>query len=87
MNLHFQTTIPKVNNEPVFVQKTGITNDYIIQSMNNDFKLLPSEELLIEKYLKEELGFEHHEINYNSGLILFLTDFHRFCEYHRHHPL
>lgn len=85
MDLYFQTIIPKVNNESVFVQKTGITNDYVIQSMNSEFKLLPSEELLLEKYLKDELGFQNHKINFNSALILFLIDFHRFCEYHRYH--
>lgn len=87
MDLHFQTIIPKVNNEPVFNQKTGITNDYVIQSMNSQFKLLPTEELLIEKYLRDELGFQQHEINFNSGLILFLVDFKRYCDYHRYHPL
>ena len=43
MELNYQTIIPNVNNEPVFLKQTGITNDYIIQSLNNQLELISFE--------------------------------------------
>jgi hypothetical protein len=85
MDFHFRSIIPKVNNEPVFMEKSGITNNYIIQSMHRDFQLLPSEKLLIENYFRDELGFKYLEINFNSVFILFLFEFKRYCDYHGDH--
>ena len=85
MDLYYQTIIPKVSNEPVFLKQSGITNDYVIQSVTNQYDLIPFEKWVIERYLKEELGFHHNEINFNSGLIVLLTDYNRYYEYHRHH--
>ena len=84
MELHYQTIIPNVNIVPVFIYQSGITNDYIILSLRNQLQLITTEKWIIQKYLREELGFNHNEINFDSSLISLLNDYARYYQFHRH---
>ncbi len=73
-----ENMVPFENNDSFFLNNSGFTNDYIIKSINRDFKLTPFEEKILNQYILTDIGFGlDKDINFDSPLVKFIIDFAR----------